>query len=159
MISVYLIMNLLVFRVLLLHCGSTFLDVQRVVILWYLSSVLWCWWLGSRKGIRPVKKLSGGVLAWLSVCSEVQTCIWPSWGKRWWGFGMAVASSGLCKQSALRSRQITTPAPRHSIFAGWIVKALKTMIMNIFFNIFKSCTKQCKIQIQYKWNTENFYQN
>ena len=34
--------------------------------------------LGGRKGIRPVKKLSGGVLAWLSVWSEVQTCIWPS---------------------------------------------------------------------------------
>jgi len=31
-----------------------------------------------RKGIRLVKKLSGGVLAWLSVWSEVQTCIWPS---------------------------------------------------------------------------------
>jgi len=41
--------------------------------------VLWHCWLGSRKGIRPVKKLSGGVLAWLSVWSEVQTCIWPSW--------------------------------------------------------------------------------
>jgi len=26
----------------------------------------------------PVKKLSGGVLAWLSVWSEVQTCVWPS---------------------------------------------------------------------------------
>jgi len=26
----------------------------------------------------PFKKLSGGVLAWLSVWSEVQTCIWPS---------------------------------------------------------------------------------
>ena len=25
------------------------------------------------------KKLSGGVLAWLSVWSEMQTCIWPSW--------------------------------------------------------------------------------
>ena len=25
------------------------------------------------------KKLSGGVLAWLSVWSEVQICIWPSW--------------------------------------------------------------------------------
>jgi len=25
------------------------------------------------------KKLTGGVLAWLSVWSEVQTCIWPSW--------------------------------------------------------------------------------
>jgi len=24
------------------------------------------------------KKLSGGVLAWLSVWSEVQTCTWPS---------------------------------------------------------------------------------
>jgi len=24
------------------------------------------------------KKLSGGVLVWLSVWSEVQTCIWPS---------------------------------------------------------------------------------
>jgi len=28
----------------------------------------------SRKGIRPVKNLSGGVLVWLSVWSEIQTC-------------------------------------------------------------------------------------
>ena len=44
-----------------------------------MPSVLWRCWLGGRKGIRPVKKLSGGVLAWLSVWSEVQICIWPSW--------------------------------------------------------------------------------
>jgi len=44
-----------------------------------LPSVLWRCWLGGRKGIRPVKKLSRGVLAWLSDWSEVQTCIWPSW--------------------------------------------------------------------------------
>jgi len=44
-----------------------------------MPSVLWRCWLGGRKGIRPVKKLSGGVLAWLSVWSEVQTCILPSW--------------------------------------------------------------------------------
>ena len=44
-----------------------------------VPSVLWCCWLGGRKGIRPVKKLSGGVLVWLSVWSEVQTCIWPNW--------------------------------------------------------------------------------
>ena len=44
-----------------------------------LPSVLWRCWLGGRKGIRPVKKQSGGVLAWLSVWSGVQTCIWPSW--------------------------------------------------------------------------------
>ena len=42
-------------------------------------SVLWRCWLGGRKGIRSVKKLSGGVLVWLSVWSEMQTCIWPSW--------------------------------------------------------------------------------
>ena len=47
-----------------------------------LPSVLWRCWLGGRKGIRPVKKLSGGVLAWLSVWSKVQTCIWPSWCHR-----------------------------------------------------------------------------
>ena len=28
--------------------------------------MLWCCWLGGRKGIRPVKKLSDGLLAWLS---------------------------------------------------------------------------------------------
>ena len=44
-----------------------------------VPSVLWHCWLGGRKGIRPVKKLSGRVLAWLSVWSKVQTCIWPSW--------------------------------------------------------------------------------
>ena len=44
----------------------------------FLPSVLWRCWLGGRKRIRPVK-LSGGVLVWLPVWSEVQTCIWPSW--------------------------------------------------------------------------------
>ena len=36
-------------------------------------------WLGSRKGTWPVKRLSGGVLVWLSVWSKVQTCIRSSW--------------------------------------------------------------------------------
>jgi len=34
--------------------------------------------VGWAAGFMPVKKLSGGVLAWLSVWSEVQTCICPS---------------------------------------------------------------------------------
>ena len=42
-----------------------------------LPSVLLRCWLGGRKGIRPVKT-EWWVLAWLSVWSEVQTCIWPS---------------------------------------------------------------------------------
>ena len=35
-------------------------------------SVLWHCWLDGRKGIQSVKKLSGGVLAWLSVWSKAQ---------------------------------------------------------------------------------------
>ena len=39
----------------------------------FLNSVLWRYWLGGRKGIRPVKN-------WVVGCSsEVQTCIRPSW--------------------------------------------------------------------------------
>jgi len=34
--------------------------------------------VGRQEGYPACKKLSGGVLAWLSVWSEVQTCIWPS---------------------------------------------------------------------------------
>ena len=35
--------------------------------------------VGRLEGNPACKKQSGGVLAWLSVWSEVQTCIWPSW--------------------------------------------------------------------------------
>jgi len=34
--------------------------------------------VGQQEGHPAFKKLSGGVLAWLSVWSEMQTCIWPS---------------------------------------------------------------------------------
>ena len=53
--------------------------VYFTLLLLYRRAVLWRCWLGGRKGIRSVKKLSGGVLAWLSDWSEVQTCKWPSW--------------------------------------------------------------------------------
>ena len=35
--------------------------------------------VGQQEGHPACKKLSGGMLVWLSVWSEVQTCIWPSW--------------------------------------------------------------------------------
>ena len=35
--------------------------------------------VGWQEGHLACKNLSGGVLAWLPTCSEVQTCIWPSW--------------------------------------------------------------------------------
>jgi len=34
--------------------------------------------VGQQEGHPACKKLSGGMLAWLSVWSKVQTCIWPS---------------------------------------------------------------------------------
>ena len=34
--------------------------------------------VGRQEGHPACKKLSDGMLAWLSVWSEVQTCIWPS---------------------------------------------------------------------------------
>ena len=34
--------------------------------------------VGRQEGHPAGKKLSGGVPAWLSVWSAVQTCIWPS---------------------------------------------------------------------------------
>jgi len=35
--------------------------------------------VGRQEGHSACKKLRGQVLAWLSVWSKVQTCIWPSW--------------------------------------------------------------------------------
>jgi len=34
--------------------------------------------VGQQEGHPACKNLSGGVLAWLSVWSEVQICVWPS---------------------------------------------------------------------------------
>jgi len=34
--------------------------------------------VGWQEGYLACKKLSGGVLAWLSVWGKVQICIWPS---------------------------------------------------------------------------------
>ena len=61
--------------------GTVHLDPYTCIVSVLMNkiSVLWHCWLGGRKGIRPVKKLSSEVLAWLSVWSKVQTCLWPSW--------------------------------------------------------------------------------
>jgi len=79
----YLIFSLidLVVYEMFMPCVSSFTsDVAYIItVIYILPSVLWHCWLGGRKGIRACKKLSGGVLAWLSIWSEVQTCIWPRW--------------------------------------------------------------------------------
>jgi len=57
---------------------------QKYRVLWiYLLTVLSAFsaltlLVGRQEGHPACKKLSGGVLEWLSVWSEVQTCMWPS---------------------------------------------------------------------------------
>jgi len=51
----------------LIHLHSNNCDFNALTLL-----------VGWQEGHPVCKKLSGGVLAWLSVWSEVQTCIWPS---------------------------------------------------------------------------------
>jgi len=51
-----------------------------MVLLWKLKNVVGALTLlvGWQEGHPACKKLSGGLVAWLSAWSEVQTCIWPS---------------------------------------------------------------------------------
>jgi len=48
--------------------------------------------VGRKERYPACKKLSGGVLAWSSVCSGVQICIWPSWCHCHWLFLASVKS-------------------------------------------------------------------
>ena len=49
------------------------INIQNVISFSALTLLV-----GRQEGHPACKKLSGGVLAWLSVWSEVQTCMWPS---------------------------------------------------------------------------------
>ena len=69
-ISMLLISNHNSFWVLCDKIASVYSTWKMFIFQHYISpSVLWHCWLGGRKGIRPVKKLSGVVPAWLSVWS------------------------------------------------------------------------------------------
>ena len=52
-------------KLVIVRCGHAFSALTLLV--------------GCQEGHPACKKLSGGVLAWLSVWSEVHTCIRPSW--------------------------------------------------------------------------------
>jgi len=58
-------------------------NIMSSLILLYISHILLAFsalmlLVGWQEGHPACKKLSGGVLAWLSVWCDVQTCIWPS---------------------------------------------------------------------------------
>jgi len=64
----------------LVHHSSHFLLILFFHLFWIkiiaFSALMLL--VGRQEGHPACKKLSGGVLAWLSAWSEVQTCIWPS---------------------------------------------------------------------------------
>jgi len=53
-------------------------EKNLVCVYWYIAFSALTLLVGQQEGHPACKKQSGGVLAWLSVWSEVQTCIWPS---------------------------------------------------------------------------------
>ena len=65
----------------LCHFQPSIIDVhyRNTVILCLLAFSTMALLVGQQEGYPACKKLSGEVLAWLPVWSEVQTYIWPSW--------------------------------------------------------------------------------
>ena len=67
-------------------CGNQFslLLLASIEIIWFVLHLVYRAFsaltllVGLQERHPACKKQSGGVLAWLSVCSEVQSCIWPS---------------------------------------------------------------------------------
>jgi len=108
--------------------------IYIVCLFIYMHSGLWCCWLGGRKVIW--------VLAWLSVWSEVQTCIWPSW----------CHCHSLSLASVKSSFTFLVPAhpgsPGRAIkpqsvkptFRSCLVKAVYNYLRCISFMIPRSCT-------------------
>jgi len=90
--------------------------------------------VGRQEGIQPVENLSGGAPAWLSVWSEVQTCIWPSWCHCY----------SLCLAS-VKSRlvlpfwyQLTRVVPEKGLLNGCVCVCVSAVI-----NIACLCCTQC----------------
>jgi len=57
-------------------------ETLRISLFYTIAAYAFSAWtllVGRQEGHPACKKTSGGVLAWLSIWSEMQTCIWPSW--------------------------------------------------------------------------------
>ena len=81
-----------------------------------LPSVLWYCWLGSRKGIQPVKTW---VPVWLSIWGQVQICIWPSWC-RCHSLSLASVKSRLVLVLAHPGNNGRSPEGRKMCECGWV---------------------------------------
>ena len=67
-----LIDNCMLQKNLCQHCRPIFIDC----VFWLKAFSALTLLVGRQEGHPTCKKLSGGVLVWLSVWSKLQTCIW-----------------------------------------------------------------------------------
>ena len=67
--------------------------------------------VGRQEGHPVCKKLSGGLLAWLSVWSKVQTCIWPTWS-HCYSLSLASVKSRLVLRFWYRHTRVYSPGKR-----------------------------------------------
>jgi len=61
------------------HDSLWICTISKCYLMVYVTFSAFTLSVGRKEGLPACKKLSGGVLAWLFVWSDVQTCIWPSW--------------------------------------------------------------------------------
>jgi len=84
--------------------------------------------VGRQEG-HPACKMSGGVLAWLSVWSKVQTCIWPS-GFHYHLLSLASVKSRLVLPFWYRpTRVVLDKGPLNGCVCRWAKKVVHRLIM------------------------------
>ena len=86
--------------------------------------------VGRQEGHPACKKLSGGVLAWLSSWSEVQSCIWPS-GRHCHSLSLASTKSSLVLPFWYRPTRVV---PDKGPLNGCVC-AINTLIKSLIYNI------------------------
>ena len=103
--------------------------------------------VGRQEGHPASKKLSGGVLAWLSVRSKVHTCIWPSWC-HCRSLSLASVKSRLV---LLFWYRLTWVVPEKGPFNGCVYTVVFFDIfscnINAFFQLFFSAVYALKMEI------------
>ena len=91
-------------------------------------------------GLPKQETVSGGVLAWLSVWSKVQTCIWPSWC-HCHSLSLASVKSRLVLPFWYRpTRVVLDKGPLNGCVIGndvWLIVQLQMILCTVIWSIIK----------------------
>ena len=95
--------------------------------------------VGQQEGHPACKKVSGGVLVSLFVCSEVQTCIWPSWC-HWHALSLASIKSILVLPFWYR---LTWVVPEKGPSIKWVCVCACVCVIQLLFGC-TQCTNKTR---------------